>query len=176
MESFKNQSGFVKFIVIIIVIVAVFAAIHFIKKPTSPGSKNTSQQSSTKSTSKKQKPASSASLKDLPLNEKMNRAEDFLTQFERDMNDFLKKTENKEFSPQELQKHMKEYNSIMQGYTNKINGLQLMCPVSAKVKTSSQYTRYRNWCEQFQKKDMKVMAEVNQRVQKFLEKAGFSRR
>ena len=173
MDYSKNQKGFVKFLVLVIIIVAAFALIHVVKKPQSPCAKNTGQICSL-TPSEKTVGKPSGSLRDLPINEKMNRAENYLKQYEKDLNAFFPKLEEKDLSPQELQKYMKQYNSIVQGYTGKINGLQLMCPVSAQVSSSSQYRRYQSWTKEFQAKDMKVMNEASQRVQKILKKAGFT--
>ena len=173
MTGLRSEMGFVKFLVLVIIIVAAFALIHVVKKPQSPCAKN-SGQICTLAPSAKTEVKPSGSLRDLPVSQKMNKAESYLKELEKDLNAFFPKVEGKDLSAEGLQKQMMQYNGIITGYTSKINALELMCPVSAKMSTSSQYKRYQSWTKDFQAKDMKVMNEASQRVTKIMKKAGFN--
>ena len=166
MNLCNSRSGFAKFIVLVVILITILVLIEYVfksKTPSSPSPHSTTTEKSIEQKGKK--------LAGLPINDKMRRAEAYLRNLKKELDDFFMTMKLANPSPQELQKHMKKYNKIINGYTRKMDALKLTCP-----KSSPQYSSYTNWTRDFQQRDRKIMEESNTKVEDILRKAGFSKR
>ncbi|MDP3980550.1 MAG: hypothetical protein Q8Q33_03945 [Chlamydiota bacterium] len=159
----SNNTGFVKFIMLILILVsAAFTIKYFMGK----GPSNLTQGE------REQIPGN---VSNLSLDQKTRYAENYLNIFKKDIDAFFASFQTVQPTPENLQKHMKTYNAIITGYTEKINALELVCPSSSKAASDPQYQSYIRWTQDFQKRDQAVMNDANKRVQSLLRKAGFNR-
>lgn len=100
------------------------------------------------------------SVSKLPLEDKMNWAESYLQDLKKEGNAFFA-TMQKSIN---VANEVKEFNKILEKYTDRMNSLHLPCPTSNQTRNDTRLRSYLSWAKDFEARNKKLMATFQQQL------------
>lgn len=112
-------------------------------------------------------------ISNLPFEDKIKLAEEYLEEFKNEGDVFFTKIEKLKASPEQLAQKANEFNDIVRKHIDKQNSLKLPCPTARTTINNPNLRSYISWAKDFEVRDRRIMDDFTRKLKQIFSNAGF---
>ncbi|MFC1682817.1 hypothetical protein ACFL0G_01235 [Candidatus Zixiibacteriota bacterium] len=108
------------------------------------------------------------SVSNLPLEEKMSLAENYLQELQRDGEAFFDNLRELKASSKDFSGEISNFDKVLSKHSSRINSLHLPCPTTSETRNDPELSGYLSWAESFETQNKKIMEHFQQELNQIL--------